>query len=220
MVMKKKILFVLPSYEIGGTTVSTRHLISVLDKNKYDVKVWALYEEGVLKWLYEDVKQLPSSFISMAFAIKGWRHASGRLHQYLAGLLRYLSKSTCIRGYLMRFAINRSLENEHFDTVVACEEGITTQIVEKIKTHNHIAWVRCDYKRYFEVALKGKFELIYEKYNHIVCVSEQTRNSFISVYPSLINRTICIYNPQDCKMISKQAKIDDCGDSDKKRKYL
>ena len=70
---KKTVLFVLNNYNIGGTTVSTRNLIAVLDKNKYDITVWALNPTGILSWMYEDVAFLPTCFIAKALALVGWR---------------------------------------------------------------------------------------------------------------------------------------------------
>ena len=42
----KKILFVIPEYSQGGTNKSLENLLSLIDKNKYDIKIFCIYEDG------------------------------------------------------------------------------------------------------------------------------------------------------------------------------
>lgn len=207
--MKKELLFILPSFDIGGTTVSTRNLISVLDTNRYEIKVWALNEQGILRKTYDDVTQLKSCFSAQALALEGWRMEKGWPRRFRAAIIRFLANrfSKC-RLYLIQQAIKKCIGDHDFDTVVACQEGFTTEFTSNISCNNLVAWVRCDYRRYYEVHGKRK-ETFYNKYNHIVCVAEQTCNSFIGIYPELIERTVCVYNPQDSGYILSQAEIDD-----------
>lgn len=206
---KRHLLFILPSFNIGGTTVSTRNIISVLDKNKYDIMVWALNNNGLLSWMYDDVPQLKTCFVAQALALDGWQKEKNWVRRFAAALLRFIANhSAKTRLYLFRFAIKKCIGNRSFDTVVACEEGFTTAFVSQAPCPNRIAWVRCDYKRYFETHHKRK-ELFYESYNHIVCVAEQTCKNFTEIYPHLKDKTVCIYNPQDSQLILSQADIDD-----------
>lgn len=206
---KRQVLFILPSYNIGGTTVSTRNLISVLDPNKYDVKVWAINPNGLLNWMYDDVPQLKTCFVAQALALDGWRKERNWPRRFAAAVVRFVANhSTRFRLSLYRHSIKKCIGIQVFDTIVACEEGFTTAFVSHISCNNRVAWVRCDYKRYYETRHERK-ELFYEQYNHIVCVAEQTRKNFVEIYPNLIDRTVCIYNPQDSKLILSQADIDD-----------
>lgn len=207
---KRHVLFILPSFNIGGTTVSTRNIISVLDKNKYEIMVWALNNNGLLSWMYDDVPQLKTCFVAQALALDGWQKEKNWVRRFAAALTRFMANhSIKIRLSLFRNAINKCIGNRSFDTVVACEEGFTTAFVSHISCANRVAWVRCDYKRYFEMRHKRK-ELFYNNYNHIVCVAEQTCKNFVEIYPSLKERAVCIYNPQDSQLILSQADIDDC----------
>ena len=61
--MKKRVLFVLPSFDIGGTTVSVKNLILLLDKSKYEVTILAMSDTGELRYMYDDIKQIPTSFL-------------------------------------------------------------------------------------------------------------------------------------------------------------
>lgn len=207
--IRRKILFVLPSFEIGGTTVSTRNLISVLDKDKYDIAVWTLHDEGALRWMYNDIMLYPSCFTARVLMLKGWRYAKSWPTRILAAVVRYFAHRPQLQQYMFRHAIKKCLGQRQFDTVVACQEGIASRFAKAVPSGNHVAWIRCDYKRYFEEILKSRPESIYQNYNHIVCVSEIARKNFAIVYPNLDSRTVCIYNPQDSEMILKQAEIND-----------
>lgn len=207
--MARSILFVLPSFGIGGTTVSTRNLISVLDKDKYDITVWALGNRGLLSWMYEDVPQLETCFIAETMVSGSWRKERNWLRRIAAAIVRFTANHIPkAKSLFIKRAIKKSIGSHQFDTVVACEEGFTTLFVSHIPSANRVAWVRCDYKRYFETRHRRQ-ELFYEKYNHIVCVAEQAYRNFIEIYPNLKNRTACIYNPQDSNLILSQADIDD-----------
>lgn len=207
--MKKKILFVLSNYDIGGTTVSTRNLISVLDKNKYDVSLWVLHPDGILQWMFEDVKTIPTCFTAQALALAGWRQESNWGRRIGAAVIRcaanhfsFLHKAIC------HHAIRKCTYGQHYDTVVACQEGTLSAFIAHFECPNKVAWVRCDYKKYLASHDKAH-ESYYKHYNYIVCVAEQSKQVFIEVYPSLANRTVCIYNPQNSALIASQSDIDD-----------
>lgn len=206
--MRKKALFVIPSFKIGGTTVSTRNLISVLDKSRYDIRVWALDNHGILKGQYENVAQVKTSFVAQALALSGWREEQNCLRRFAAAAIRITKRMPCLYKLVMKYAIRRTLYNEAYNTVIACEEGFTSELVSLIPASNRIAWVRCDYKRYFEKHLSCK-ESFYRKYQHIVCVAEQATKNFVDIYPEYADKVVCIYNPQDSGLIIANAGNDD-----------
>lgn len=206
--MKKKILFVLPSFGIGGTTVSVRNLVSVLDKTKYDITVWCLNEQGILQWMYDSIPRIKTNFVAQALALLGWREEKNWFRRILAAGIRKLAHYPKIRQFLVKQSVSSCIGNRVFDTVVSCQEGHASYVVSLINTKNRVAWVRCDYNEYFKT-LHGRKESFYEKYNHVVCVAEKTRDNFVKIYPEYDKKTHCIYNPQDSSLITSQADIDD-----------
>ncbi len=207
--VKHRILFILPSFGIGGTTVSTRNLVSVLDRDKYDITVWALNNNGLLCGMYDDVPQLKTNYIAQALALEDWKKEKGWPRRFMAAIIRFFANhSSKAKLFLIQRAIKKSIGNFHFDTVIACQEGFTTFFTSNISCDNLVAWVRCDYRRYYERRQEQR-ESFYNKYNHIVCVAEQACGNFLDVYPDLKDRTVCIYNPQDSKLIVSQAVVDD-----------
>lgn len=207
--VKRRILFILPSFNIGGTTVSTRNLVSVLDKDKYDIMVWALNDNGLLRCMYDDVPLLKTCFTAQALALEGWHNEKGWHRRIAAAIIRFAAnRFSKAKSFIIRHAIRRCIGNYRFDTVAACEEGFASLFASHIPCDNKLAWVRCDYQRYFDLYGKHK-ETFYEKYDHIVCVADQACKNFVKIYPNLKDRTVCIYNPQDSKLIFLQSDIDD-----------
>jgi len=207
--MARKLLFILPSFQIGGTTVSTFNLISVLDKDQYDIKVWALDNHGLLKSMYDDVAQIQTCFIAQALSLSGWKKEDNWPRRIAAASIRLLAKHiSVLRQYYIKRSIQKCLKGLRFDTVIACEEDFATEFTSYITCENRVSWVRCDYKRYFEIH-KHHRETFYYKFNHIVCVAEQATKHFIEIYPELQEKVCCIQNPQDSNYIISRAEIDD-----------
>ena len=205
----KKILFVLSSYGIGGTTVSTRNIISVLDKKKYDITLWVLHPEGILKWMFEGVNTIPTCFSAQALALAGWRRERNSVRRFGAAILRFASNnSSILHGFICRHAIKKCTKKQKYDTVIACQEGLLSAFVSFFDCPNCVAWVRCDYRNYY-LSNNNIKEFFYYKYNHIVCVAEQTRKNFVEIYSNLESRTVCIHNPQDSCLILSQSNRND-----------
>lgn len=207
--MKEKILFILPSFAIGGTTVSTKNLVSLLDKDKYACMVLALDSHGLLRNMYDDVSQLETCFVAQALALQGWKDEDNWVRRIAAAGLRFLRNcSKKLQDRLIKIAINKIIGKRQFDTVVACQEGFATLFASYIGCPNKVAWVRCDYKRYVEQSGCRKDES-YNLYNHIVCVAEKTTEGFVSLYPMLGDRIVCIHNPQNGDYLLQQSNVDD-----------
>lgn len=203
--MKKKILFVLPSFGIGGTTVSTRNLIAVLGNQHYEATVWALNDLGILQGMYDGVGKVKTCFAAQAMTMSGWKDENGWIKRLAVAFLRFLrNHSHKAERFLIRHSIKKCLGNRQFDTVVACQEGFATLFASYIDAPNKLAWVRCDYKEYIKTHHNRK-EGFYSKFNGIVCVAEQTTRNFKEIYPEFADKTFCIYNPQDSGLIRKQA---------------
>lgn len=198
-------LFVFPSFGIGGTVVSTRSLISLLEKEGYDCWIMPLDPRGETRCLYDDVKRIETPFVIRAFSIGGWKDEPSLIKRPLVALLRFL------RNHSLRFehcmvgrALDQVIREHHFDTVVACQEATPTRFVSHASLSSKVAWVRCDYRRMLEDSHKSK-EDFYRSYKAIVCVSDQTCANFKAIFPEYALKTYCIPNPQDSSFILHRA---------------
>ena len=203
--MSKKILFVMPSFRIGGTTVSTKNLIMLLKERGHFCVVLPLRPSGELSEMYDNVLQINTPFAVRSLVSEKW-NAKGSLTQRLGAiglrLIRSISKSWADR--LMGNALDRAIRNQSFDAVIACQEGTTTRLVSYVRHPNKVAWIRCDYKRLFDRS-KQK-DAYYDSFKSIVCVAEETSNRFKTIYPEYADKTFCIPNPQASSFLKERAK--------------
>lgn len=209
--MKKKLLFVLPSFGIGGTTVSTRNLILTLNPEKYDMYVMRMKEQGALCRMYDDVKQIKTPFVVSSLSYGSWTEQKGVLGKLLCAVLRFCANhSNKIKARLLSSAAAK-INNEYgFDTVVACQELQATAFVQHFQCKNKVAWIRCDYGR-LASGLKSKRQEkdMYERFDSIVCVSEITSQHFVEIFPEFSNKTFAINNPQSEVYIKTNSKEND-----------
>lgn len=201
--MKKKILFVLSTFEVGGTVVSTKNLISLLDKNKYDITILCMRGDGNMKNLFSNIKQIKTTNILSSLTIPSWKHRKSLIDKILAAVIRVLSRNECIRDYI--FKKENIIIDNNYDTIVACQEGICTHFVSNSNIKNKIAWVRCDYSKYISSDIKPYENKIYSKFNKIVCVSNLTSIKFKNIFPEYSNKIIAINNPQSEEYIITQS---------------
>lgn len=208
----RNVLFILDSYRVGGTTVSTRNIVGLLDKEKYTPYVWVLSNSGLLSNMYQDCNLIKTCFIIHALMLESYREERS-FKRMIAMMLRFFSHhSQFIKRILYKYAVRKCLKGYSFDTLVACAEGVTTDFVRFINHPNRVAWVRCDYINYFSAETIAARRSLYSHFQHIVCVSEKTKEGFDSVYPECAARTICINNPQDTKLLLKQSENNDFDD--------
>lgn len=197
----------MPSYGIGGTTVSVRNLVSLLAKADYNCWIMPLYPHGVLKNIYADVQCVQTPSVISALSAPSWQAGESFLERIYFATIRLLKNN--FRGF-ERKVVGKALESvikqNGFDVVVASQEGKTTRFVSYEDIVSKVAWVRCDYKRMMEDKRRSR-ENHYDGYQSIICVSEKTNNSFKSVFPEFIEKTYCIPNPQDSSMLIRQSEI-------------
>ena len=204
----KKLLFVLPSFTIGGTTVSTKNLISLLDSEKYDISVLAMSNTGELKDLYLSCKQLKSNIFLSSLSLNSWKLEPNVFKRYVGAILRKIVwHSPLCRSFCLKVGLSLVEGLRSFDVILACEEGITTQCVSLSRVRNKIAWVRCDYQKYIERNNGLDEKNIYLQFNNIICVSDFTSQNFKRILPQLTDRVYAINNPQNSQIILAQAEL-------------
>lgn len=201
--MKKKILFILPSFEIGGTVVSTKNLILLLDERKYDITVLCLNGIGSMSYLYHNIKQIKPSLTLTSITRPSYKDQDNIFSIIYAGLVRKLCHFNYIRNFILDKEAKRINPNK-YDIIAACQEGFCTDFVSRTTVRKKIAWVRCDYSRYLQITNKSEKD-IYDKYSYIICVSELVSKKFIQIYPDFIHKVYDINNPQSSVFIKNQA---------------
>ena len=201
--MKKKILFVIPDFYIGGTNKSLENLLLLVDNNIYEIRIFSLYEDG--DSYYKEKVFKPYLIKKSLFYRLFHDHFWFRKFSTLVSLLFRCNASRLLH----KFEINRIQKKEKFDTVIAYQESSATICVSMLRNcSNRIAWVHCELRYWLQDLVKGrKLEEAgdYRKYDKIICVSESARQSFLSLYPHLSDKVIFIYNSVDDNHIKELA---------------
>ena len=201
--MKKKILFVIPDFYIGGTNKSLENLLLLIDNNIYEIRIFSLYEDGDLYYKEKVFKPylIKKSFFYRLFHDHFW-------FRKFSTLVSLLFRCNASR-FLHKFEINRIQKKDNFDSVIAYQESSATICVSMLRNcSNRIAWVHCELRYWLQDLVKGrKLEEAgdYSKYDKIICVSESARQSFLSLYPQLSDKVMFIYNSVDDNQIKELA---------------
>ena len=212
--MINHILFIIPGTKIGGTLSSFISIYNALNDH-CNIKVLPLFNC--------DVDGLPfsKSLISNSLlnAYNG-PFSSLSVYEKLLALFvkpykRYLlTRNDQLSSIVARKVVKQISQKQRFDVVVGFSEGISTKLASFFNESKRVSWIHCDYKRYFEDVINRRDESkTYNKHDTIVCVSDYTRNSFISIYPVLAHKTVYIYNLLDIKrikMMSETVPDDKC----------
>lgn len=81
---------------------------------------------------------------------------------------------------------------------------MSTVYLSEIECNNKIAWIHADLA-YHRLMSFEKEKNIYSKYNKIICVSGQVKDSFLKLYPEYKDKIKVIYNPIDSKEIIEKS---------------
>lgn len=200
---KKRLLFVIQNFEIGGITSSLRSLLAALDYSKVEVDLFCREKSGPLKNAFHNANIL-SENIWLSSLIREGNVLKKMLSLFIKGIrvvFRFF-------GVDMNIAYGRiggeQLKTSLYDAVISFHEGLSP-IVCYYPAKKHIAWIHSDYHRYWDMVKKDESRQ-YEIYDRIVCVSEFARSVFMGVYPELADKIITIHNIIPVEEIKLKAK--------------
>ena len=201
--MKKRVLFVIPQYEIGGITVSLYSFLSMIDPNRLQVDIFAS-PHGPYKGRMPNCKELPENMWLSYPMIKG--NFAVRLFQNVVYGLRFgLSKIRINTFPLLYWIGGKSIHSDKYDAVVCFSEGMAYKVCS-FPAKKLVQWIHCDYKRHLENN-NPKFErYAYKRYDTVVCVSDFVKGVFSEIYPEYASKAIAIHNVINVEDIRAKAK--------------
>lgn len=191
----KKILFVIPEYSHGGTNKSLENLLSFLDKNKYEISIYSMYEDGG-----DYYKEIFKPYIIKKSRLYYWLHDNVVTRKFM-GLFNKVTRRDNFSWLYKREA--NIIQNKHnYDAIIGFQEGAATQFVSYVKNvKQKIAWIHCDYNDWADEEQRTNDESVYFLFKNIVCVSETARQSFCKVFPQYEDKSISVYNTLNCEKI-------------------
>lgn len=198
----KKILFVIPSFAIGGITSSLQSLLSSLDYNKIEVDLFCRQKIGPMQDAYPKCTIMPENLWLSTRIIEG-----GVVKKALFLCLRGVK----VIGRMLKMDMNKTygriggkqMKTIMYDAVISFHEGLSP-VVCYFPAKKRIAWIHSDYARYQAMVCQDELNY-YELYDNIVCVSTYAKTVFDHIYPTLSNKVRAIHNVIDIKNIKAKS---------------
>ena len=202
----KKIFFLLYSMNVGGVEKSLINLLLVLPREKYDIHIGLVRQEGgLLPYLPSDVTIHHISDIQEHWdelknpplqSIKSYIQ-TGRLIKGISALIVYLICK--IQGSFMGWTQyvlkdTKGLE-ETFDLAVAYAgptSDIDYYICNKIKSKKKIGWIHFDVSKFW--IDRNMVRQLYGQYERIFVVSETGKAIFDQIFPQFKDKTEVFHN--------------------------
>ena len=207
----KTLLFIIPSLKTGGTNASLDALYSHL-KEDYNISVFAIsHQPRDHNYLFDEVLMPQDGVLSLLYSDYSKQKGIHKLYAFFCKILQSLLRIVGVDlGMFYARRVIKRLENQnHYNHIVAYQEGYATKFSSLFSNPNKIAWIHCNYDTYLP---QGKSEeAIYNRFEKIVCVSEYTASVFKRRYPALSEKVLAIHNMIDEERIKKLAEtqIDD-----------
>ena len=190
----KKIVFGITSMTIGG---AERVLVDIVNKlkDKYDITIFMLYGKG------EFLNELDSKIKCISLYDKKYEDMGN------------LKKKT-IPLYVLangKGIYNKYIKNK-FDVEISFLEGPITRIFSNEGNAKKIVWVHNDISKVFGDDKKASLKLnidknSYSKYDKIVFVSNDNKDSFNKIFNGLEEKEEIIYNYIDKSKIIEKSKL-------------
>lgn len=210
---RKKILIVIPRFEIGGTNTTLINWCSIIDRTQYDIYIFAMSHTGPLKGDFEGATILPEDKVMSAWVTDfGKQKGSNRiLSAAVKGSVKIASKMGVDFSAWIYKRTARRLSQLSFDVVIAFQEGVASLFCAYFQRTTKVAMIHCNYQSYLDLNGIRPEKNIYTRYDDIITVSGYTGEIFASLLPECREKTKAIHNIIDDRKIIERAEhpIDD-----------
>ena len=200
----KSILIVTPSFSIGGTNSSLSAFLSLIDPAKLKVDILAqIIHRGHYRQEFKNCHILDENVWINERILYG--SVLKKIENFiLRGIRRLLFLiGIDVRGLYTRIG-GLIIGTKRYDAVISYQEDLSW-FISFLPAKKRIAWIRCEYGRYFEIHHHKDESKVFKKINTIVCVSNFAKDSFIKYYPDFEKKTMVIHNFMDVNGIKEKA---------------
>lgn len=217
----KSILFMAINMNVGGTEKALLTMLSELPKEKYKVTVLLLEKYGgflnqIPAWIqlkyvdeYKELKKYinepPQNLVKELLNKKKYITA------FKLSLNYFISKIKNDISYYYKYLLKNvdDLEQE-YDIAVAYAgpmDFITYFVANKIRAKKKVQWIHFDISK---IGFNKKFaEKMYSKFDKIFVVSEEGKNKFNFLIPSLSNKTEVFFNIISSNFVKEMSVCED-----------
>ena len=182
--MKIKVLFYIDTLIGGGAEKVLRNLVNSMDYNKFEITVQTTFKEDVSEYFNEQ--------INYRYCYKSKNSIS-----------RLIFRAEAAAGLVYPLHIK-----DDYDIEVAYLEAASTKIMSGStnKKAKKLAWVHCDLRKITDnpEAYAQKAKAWYEKFDKVICVSENVRQGFKELFGNT-PESVVVYNTIDDKEVMEKA---------------
>lgn len=214
--MKKKILFVIPSLDVGGAEKSLVNLLQSFDFEKYDIDVILFKKRGLFLSMLPhevNVSEISGKYVSFT------KPLTRSLKDFVKKRNLLLFIYRLIYSWILLFNNNKAKAEQkvwkyiaksipelskNYDVAIGyLEKSSIYFLVDKVKADKKIGWIHTIYS---SSGLNPNFDKTYfENLNYIVTVSEECKNDFLNSFKNMIGKVLIIHNIINRKTVSKLA---------------
>ena len=204
--MKKKILFMVSSMNIGGVEKSLLSLLAVIPKEKYEITILTLDKKGgFLEYIPNNVKLIEAEWFKyikpiimdtpqniIKRYIKNYEFI--KIHSFIYS---YFKSKKINDRYIYYKHVLKSIPEckEKYDVAIAYAgptEIIDAYISHKVKAEKKIAWVHFDISKH--KINKKLYNNLYERFNKIFAVSNECKKKLDEIIPAVRNKSEVLFN--------------------------
>lgn len=189
----RKVVFAITSLTIGG---AERVLVDIAKEMQdiYDITIYTIYGNGTLE------KELIGSNVSLKSLFKKEQSEYGKFRQKFNILFFNLFKNII---YTIQI-------KDIYDIEIAFLEGPVTRMFANPSFAKKIAWLHSDISNFYETNNYRTIKIIqdkinYSKYDNIIFVSNELKESFEKFFPDNTSKKQVIYNYIDENRIKQKA---------------
>lgn len=204
--MKKNILFMVSSMNIGGVEKSLLSLIDTIPKEKYDITILMLNKTGgFLSYIPEHIKVEEAQWfkavkpliMNSPYDIIRNDLKSGRMLKIPSFIHAYYKvKITENRLYYYKHVLKEiPMKDEKYDIAISYAgptEIIDTYIAHKVNANRKIAWVHFDVSNHN--INEGLYTRLYKLYDKVFVVSNEAKEKLDVKIPSVKGKTEVMLN--------------------------
>ena len=204
--MKKKILFMVSSMNIGGVEKSLLSLLAVIPKEKYEITILTLDKKGgFLEYIPNNVKLIEAEWFKYIKPII-MDTPQNIIKRYIKNY-EFIKIPSFIYSYFKSKKINdryiyykhvlKSIPEckEKYDVAIAYAgptEIIDAYISRKVKAEKKIAWVHFDISKH--KINKKLYNNLYERFDKIFAVSNECKKKLDEIIPAVRNKSEVLLN--------------------------
>ena len=194
--MKTKILFLIESFALGGAERVLVDIANNFDRDLFDVSVISIFKRSVYSNYRVEVSKHFKPHITYRFLVNNDFKILFYLFNYLLNRVPSLIYALFI--------------GDKYDIVIAFYEGAPTHFISKakLKRGRKVAWLHTS----TSLSQKGKSKASlehavndYKNFEKIVAVSHGVADSFVLLFPDLVDKVCVAYNPIDIDVIKAMA---------------